>query len=44
MRGFRGIHNFMTYLIVISTDGKFVVDGGEMGGIRLWDYETGKVN
>ena len=30
-----GIHNCMTNFIAISTDGMFVVDGGEMGGIRL---------
>ncbi|MYF98194.1 hypothetical protein F4212_03530 [Candidatus Poribacteria bacterium] len=43
MQGFNGIHNCMINFIAISTDGKFEVDGGEMGGIRLWDYETGEV-
>lgn len=35
--------NFMTEFIVISNDGKFVADGSKMGGVRLWDYETGEV-
>ena len=43
MQGFRGIPNFMTEFIALSTDGKFVVDGSRMGGIRLWDYETGEL-